>query len=340
MAAVGEKAVKEENQSKTKPKDEKKEEEYNPFKHYISDEKEQIYQRLYDAKFQQYMKEAETRIAHQLAIAYFRDIYSNLGSLLNEFNGRDIVLLDKDDKSNINSMHLIFTQNCLRHINVTAEEFEDIQLSSSFQTLILSDEVKLSDNIISKVANFVTDGGLVISFNKAISIIDQAFPLHIKYRHGETSTDKLIEIDINDGEERNLFENLEGRKCVRFAHTRRVELTGNPAVTVLLSETAPSPSPLLLKLQSGAGLVFHLLPIGTNEVMELHSKDATQRYLKQVENDPAVSEQTKMAWKTALAASHGDSFYLALSLIPFLEIIFGIIKKYRRGGQQQSYSES
>jgi len=232
-------------------------------------------------------------------------------------------------------MHLIFTKNCLRHLNVTPEEFEDIQLNSNSQTLILSDDLPLSENSIRKISSFVGSGGMVLSYNKAISIVARAFPNLVTFRHGETTLDKQIDVAIPDGEEKGIFLGLENaalrKKCVRLAGTRRVNVVeGVQGVEVLAYETSPSPCPLALKIQFGTGVVFHVLPVGTNEVLELHSKSKVQAYCKQVEAAQNISAATKSAWKTAFSSGLQDSFYLAISLLPLLDIIFGIIKKYRR----------
>eukprot|EP01124_Arcella_intermedia_P019109 TRINITY_DN2624_c0_g1_i3.p1 TRINITY_DN2624_c0_g1~~TRINITY_DN2624_c0_g1_i3.p1 ORF type:complete len:273 (+),score=35.59 TRINITY_DN2624_c0_g1_i3:59-877(+) len=148
---------------------------YNPFQTHVIDENKLIFQRLYDRKYQDYIKNAEVRTAHQLALAYFRDANPLLGACLHEFRERDVVVLDREDKpqqSNNNTIHLLFVKNCLRHVNVTSEEFEDIQLNQS-QLLVLSDDVGLSANSISKINQFVVSGGLVLSFNKAISIVSK-----------------------------------------------------------------------------------------------------------------------------------------------------------------------
>eukprot|EP01125_Pyxidicula_operculata_P011555 TRINITY_DN3783_c0_g1_i1.p1 TRINITY_DN3783_c0_g1~~TRINITY_DN3783_c0_g1_i1.p1 ORF type:complete len:361 (-),score=71.13 TRINITY_DN3783_c0_g1_i1:23-1105(-) len=309
---------------------------YHPFRSLVSDEKEQIYQRLYDSKFQQYIHESESRTAHQLALAFFRDANQYVGSVLNEFNGRDIVLLDSEDAHNTNTFHLLFTKNCLRHINVTAEEFEDIQLSPSFQTLLLSTDMKLSESSLQKITNFVNGGGLVMSFNKAISIVAQAFPGTIKFKNGETTSDKQISIEIPETDDKSLFLGLENaasrNKVVRFVGTRRVVELGHPAVTVLVKETDPSPCPLIFKLESGAGFVYHILPVGTNEILELRSKELSLTYCKRVENMQNISESTKSAWKAAFSSGLHESFYMAISLLPLLDVIFGILRKHRRGG--------
>jgi len=116
-----------------------------------------------------------------------------------------------------------------------------------------------------------------------------------------------------------------------MAGTRRVNVVPNAeGVEVLAYETFPCPCPLALKIHYGSGIVFHILPVGSNEVLELHSKTKIHAYSKQVEASQNITAATKSAWKTALSSGLQDSFYLAISLLPLLDIIFGIIKKYRR----------
>jgi len=307
---------------------------YNPFHRHVEDEMQEVYLRLYDDTYQKYMEEAEFRVAYQLALAYFRDANPLLGSILNEFNGRDIVLLDKEDKNNINGIHLIFTKNCLRHLNVTAEEFEDIQLSQT-QTLILSDDLPLSEVSLKKLSNFIQSGGLVLSYNKAISILERALPTLIKVKKGETIKDKSIEVQVTESEDKDLLLGLENaalrHKVVRYQGTRRFQALDSTTVAVLAQETGVSPFPVAIKAKFGQGLVFHISPLGTNEVLETRSKEKTQTYCKQVESAPNISEQTKQMWKSAFSCGHHNSFFLAISLLPFLDFVFGVIKKYRRG---------
>jgi len=254
---------------------------------------------------------------------------------LNEFNGRDIVLLDKDAKDNINAMHLIFTKNNLRHLNVTAEEFEDIQLSQA-QTLILSDDLPLSEISLKKLSTFIYSGGLVLSYNRGISILERALPNFFKVKNGETVKDKAIQVSVAETEDKDLLLGLENaalrNKVVRLRGTRRFQLLEtNTSTTALAQETGASPFPIAIKAKCGQGIVFHVSPLGTNEILEARSKDKTHAYCKQVENAANITTHTKQMWKSAFSCGHYDSFFLAISLLPFLDFVFGVIKKYRRG---------
>jgi len=119
---------------------------------------------------------------------------------------------------------------------------------------------------------------------------------------------------------------------VRLRNTRRFQVSEtNTGIAVLAQETGDSPFPIAVKAKYGQGIIFHVSPLGTNEVLEARSKEKTQAYCKQVENAPNISEPTKQMWKSAFSCGHHNSFFLAISLLPFLDFVFGVIKKYRRG---------
>jgi len=203
------------------------------------------------------------------------------------------------------------------------------------QTIVLSDDLPLSESSIKKLNTFVYGGGLVLSYNKAVSLLEKALPGFFKVKQGETTKDKLINVQVTENEDKDLLLGLENaslrKKVVRLCATRRFHVNEtNTGITVLAQELDPTPFPLVVKAQYGQGVVFHLTPLGTSEILELKSKEKTQTYCKQVENAPTISEQTKQMWKTAFSCGHQDSFFLAISLLPFLDIVFGVIKKYRR----------
>lgn len=242
--------------------------EYNPFQRYMEDEMQEVYSRLYDAQYQKYMEEAENRVAYQLALAYFKDANPVLGSIVNEFTGRDIVLLDKEDRHNLNGMHLLFVKNCLRHLNVTADEFEDIQLTEN-QIVIVSDDLSLSEGSLKKLAAFVHSGGLLLSYNKGISVLEKALPGHFVSKHGETIKDKGVAVEIPETGDKDLLLGLEnaalGKKVVRYQGTRRFQVVESASgVTVLAKETGVTAFPLAIKANHGQGLIFHISPVGTN----------------------------------------------------------------------------
>jgi len=302
---------------------------YTPWSSHILDESERTFMRNYDKKYADYMKEGEIRVGYQLALRYFQDANPPLGALVSSLGGNEIVLFDPEPT---NPLHYLFVSNCVAHQNV--KNLSTTNLDPARQTLILAADGAVSSEDLQKIATFVRNGGLLISFNKAIVVVAQAFPDLVKFKNGEATLDKKIEVTVREGEDKHLFLGIENAsqrgKAVRFAGIRRFDVLPNESSQVLVQETTPSNGPLVAKMKIGNGLIFHLLHVGTNEVMELRSKEKAAFYCKQVEDGPNISDVTKVAWKTAFACTQWGSFYLAISLLPFLDIIFGIINKYKR----------
>jgi len=134
---------------------------------------------------------------------------------------------------------------------------------------------------------------------------------------------------------------LKGKKVARFVGVRRFEIDPGCIldIQILVKEKADKQHvfatkerdvPLAVKITMGTGTIFQLSYVGTSEILELRSKEKAQYYLKQVEDGPNISAATKGAWKSAFACNQWGSFYLAISLLPFLDIIFGVIAKYKR----------
>jgi len=197
--------------------------------------------------------------------------------------------------------------------------------------LILTTNSALNESQLQKIMQFVESGGVVLSFNKAVAIISGLFPDTISFKKGESTLDKKIELEVHDTDDKHLFLGLQNasqrKKATRFSGIRRFQVTENSDSIVLVKETKPSQNPIAMRIKHGHGFIFHFIHVGTDEVMELRSKDRAQFYCKQVEEGPNINSATKSAWKTALLCSQWGSFYLAISLLPFLDIVFGIINK-------------
>lgn len=190
--------------------------------------------------------------------------------------------------------------------------------------------------------------GLVLSFNKGISVIADAFPGLVSFRHGETTKEKHITLEVTDSEERNVFMGLanasQNNRAMRFIGTRRIGVVDPTAVEVLVKEVEPTPDPcpLVIKISKFEGKIFHFSPVGTDvcllcftsdllqEPLQTKSKDRAREYLKQVEGLPHISEPTKVAWKTAFSCQQFESFFIAISFLPILDIIFGILRQYKQ----------
>lgn len=132
------------------------EEEYQPFQFTLADDHDRITRRLYDLDYIRCIQLAERRIALHLALRYFKDANQSLGSVVSSLGPTDIVLLNGSDE--MNYVHLLFTANLLPHVSVRPSEFDRVQLSPS-QFLIITDEVSLSQESLTKISNFVANGG-------------------------------------------------------------------------------------------------------------------------------------------------------------------------------------
>jgi len=296
---------------------------------------ERTMRNVYDNKFIDFLKSAETRIAYQLSLRYFLDANPTLGALVKRLKGDEIVFLDTAEEGN--PMHLLLVGNCIPHINVQIENFSTITLSPH-QTLIISSNLTVEEEHKSKIVTFVESGGVILSFNKSITVIASTFPDSFKFKNGESTLDKKVDVVVNETEDKHLFLGLQNasqrKKSIRFAGVRKFrENPENPNVTILVKENSTdnyNGFPLAAKLKHGSGFVFHFVHVGSDELLELRSRERAEFYCKQVEEGPNIHEATKMAWKSALLCSQWGSFYLAISLLLFFDIVFGIINKYNR----------
>jgi hypothetical protein len=300
---------------------------YNPFEKPIADETERTIKRHYDDKYSEFLKSAETRIAFQLSLRYFLDCNPTLGSLVKNLTGNELVILDSNEVDN--PIHYLFVGNCIPHINVTIENFASVALNPR-QTLILTTDVKTEQVHVDKIKKFVESGGVVLSFNKAINITTQlvsgVYPNIISFKNGQSTLDKKIEVQVLDTGDSSIFLGLqnfsEKKKATRFAGVRRFQVNEeNSNVTVLVKETSPSEYPIAAKISYGRGFIFHFIYVGTDEILDFKSKEKAQFFCKQVEEGPNIDQFTKNAWKTALLCSQWGSFYLAISLLPFFDIV-------------------
>jgi len=145
--------------------------------------------------------------------------------------------------------------------------------------------------------------------------------------------DKRITIDVPETEDQNLFLGLmnanEKKKATRFVGTRRIGIKDESAVQVLVSEVEPVPCPLAIKITKFRGTILHVVPLGTDEVLETKSRERARQYLKQVEGLEHISDPTKVAWKTAFSCGQINAFFVAISILPLLDVIFGVIKRYQ-----------
>lgn len=134
---------------------------YNAFQILMTDDTERITQRLYDLDYRKHIQLAERRIALQLALRYFKDANQSLGSVVSSIGPKDIVLLEGDDE--MNYVHLLFSSNLLPYTSLKATDLANTTLESS-QTLIITDEVQVPPEGLSRITEFVAAGGRLFFF--------------------------------------------------------------------------------------------------------------------------------------------------------------------------------
>eukprot|EP01126_Amoeba_proteus_P001025 TRINITY_DN10293_c0_g3_i6.p1 TRINITY_DN10293_c0_g3~~TRINITY_DN10293_c0_g3_i6.p1 ORF type:complete len:287 (+),score=41.87 TRINITY_DN10293_c0_g3_i6:84-944(+) len=260
-------------------KTDSKEEEYNPFQLHITDELDRIYLRLYDAKYMHFVKVAEHRAAFQLALRYFRDANPTLGSIFDGLTDKEIVLL-KGEKDDLDPIQLLFVSNLIPHTSVDCTHLSRFRLSPRQILMISTDCPNIEEEGLRRLVDFVTYGGTILSFNKAISVLDLAFPQMVTYRHGETTLDKKITLEVPESDDQQLFMGLinanERKKATRFCGSRRFAVVGDDSrVQVLVREVDPAPTPLAMKISISQGQIFHILPVGTDVCFFANVTDPT-----------------------------------------------------------------
>jgi len=238
-----------------------------------------------------------------------------------------------------NQIALLFKKGNIKHTLISTEAVANFNFNNT-KILVISDAVLIEridgnqlNHVKQAIHQFVDGGGIVISFNNGIVLTSQTFEGMLKYRKGETTAEKTIIVNVNsDVEEENAFHRLIDlslqRKLIRRSGMRRFSIVDNEEVTVLLKEVAPAKdSPLAVKFKVGSGVVYHFVEVLSNEITSLRSKEKAKSYYNEVEQMVNL-EETKQSWKTAYSCGQYDSFYLAMSLMPFLEVLFGILSKH------------
>lgn len=110
----------------------------------------------------------------------------------------------------------------------------------------------------------------MVSFNKAISVLAAAFPGVLTFRHGETTKDKHVTLDVPESDDQNIFMGLanasQNNRAMRFIGTRRFNVVDEAATQVLVREShpTPDPGPLVVKITKFEGKILHFVPVGTD----------------------------------------------------------------------------
>lgn len=215
--------------------------------------------------YQERMKEAGKRTTLQLAFTYLLDVVPGLTNYVDKLSGEEIRLVHSDDALDVTESIVgrLFKVNNIRHIAQTLNQLDTSSLVPKQHVIVLDDTLhveKVDDAIALALRDFVSNGGTILSFNNAISVIALAFPGKLKPRLGATTLDKPMEIKVEHFDNhldrvalgRYQDKASEHRQMVRLHGLQRFEvIDADNQVQVLITETAPQPDqPLLVKLSS------------------------------------------------------------------------------------------
>lgn len=315
--------------------------------------------------YRQKIKDAEKQTTMQLAFDYLLDMRPKVSEYIENLEGHEILVVECDDPLDAadSLVGRLFSANNIKHNRVKLEQLETTELDATKTSIVLCENLQIasaSEALGSALSGFVTSGGLIYSFNNAISIIDVAFPDKLKPRIGSTTLDKPIEIGTHftDDSETQLFSQYASlasarRQAVRLHGLQRFEVLKKgktAAATVLLEETAPQAGqPLLVKFQAGRGkkrgTVYHSLTThivakvgaqgGTSfqplpDLLPAHSKALAEKCIEDLEKMPTPPTTTITAWKTALKCGFPTCINIALSYYPFLDSLFSVLSEYHK----------
>jgi hypothetical protein len=141
----------------------------------------------FNEKYQEFIKKSEKRIAYQLAYLYICDVNPLLSVFFVEkLNENDLLIINDIED---NPVYCQFAFNILKSKVQTSHSFIDNTKAHGIETkiLIFCHEFPLDLEVQTKVRNFVENGGVLLSFQTASSVIDKLWPGLIKFKHGLTT---------------------------------------------------------------------------------------------------------------------------------------------------------
>jgi len=286
---------------------------------------------LDDPQFKDMFKVAETRAALQLGFTYLEDISKEITDFLRTVRENDLVLLSESD---ISPVRMLFAFNLLKHRLLNGQQLEETTLEPHC-ILILTESIELAPTQLSKIVDFVMKGGQILSFNSATTILEQAFPGYIRSKHGFTTVNKPVEIEVTGKADKELFSQYlpPHNKVTRMEGIRRFEIVDAPISLdlLLVKEVKPTQIPLAVHWTQGQGQVYHLL---LSHVVDrqffdvVPTRDSIQKiFKKHIEDRQDLRGSTKLAFRTAMNCGFHNSVNLALAYQPFLQFIFTLIAK-------------
>ena len=309
------------------------------------------------------MKIAAKRTTMQLAFVYLLDMQPKVAEYVQELSGEEILVVECEDAQDVAESIIcrFFSVNNIKVKSTKLSQLAEMSMDAKQTCMILSDNLRsaeLETPIIDALKRYVSHGGLLLSFNNAITIISKTFSGKIHPRMGATTLDKPIEIGTSQTDN-NLHQHFSQYESYANAHKQIVRLHGlqrfevvdsKNSVTTLLTETAPqSGQALVVTFQFGSGKAHgrvihsttsHLVSkIGAQggtsfqplaDMLPAQSKTLAEKNIATLTQLPTPPQTTITAWNAALNCGFSPSINIALSYYPFLDSLFSMIMSHRQ----------
>jgi hypothetical protein len=313
--------------------------------------------------YQEKMTEAEKRTVLQLAWIHLLDMRPQVANYVEKLTGEEILIVTPDDDIDAADSILLrlFTSNNIKHIVEKVSQLKPEQLGPNERVIILCDTLhveSLEDSLIHAFSDYVSSGGLLLSYNNAISVISKVFPGKLIPRLGSTTLDKAIEIraTLDTKKDADFFAQYaqhasSHKQMVRLLGLQRFEVIDSKnQVHVLLTEAAPqSGQPLAVSFhgKQRRGSVYHsttthlVSKIGSQggtsfqplaDMLPAASKVLAEKCISDLSKLPNPPQATITAWTAALRCGFASSINIALSYQPFLDSLLLLLIAHAKKG--------
>lgn len=305
------------------------------------------------------MKEAAKRTTMQLAYVYLLDVQPAVATFVDLLTDEmRIVLVESNDALDASEsvVSRFFSANNIPHKALHLNDLVTVDLDPKQTSIILCDTLHSSEvenAVVTALKAFVSHGGLLLSFNNAISIISNTFQGKLKPRLGATTIDKPIAISARPfpASDQSHFQQYEDiakahKQLVRIHGLQRFEVIDSKnSVSSIITESAPQAGqPLVVSFQFGQGknrgtvyhstathLVAKIGPQGGNsfqpltDMLPAQSLSLANKCIEDLNKIKPTPHKTIAAWQAAVKCGFPSCINIALSYYPFLDSLFSIL---------------
>jgi hypothetical protein len=223
-------------------------------------------------------------------------------------------------------LHNVLEALQIPHKVITLEQFPLAKIYPS-QTIYMNcwDENQaaiLTEDMIHKMVQFVSEGGQLISFNCGIRILERCFPGYVaasEKRVGDYTAARISLAPQKEDQAMKIYGDVT-LECILEPGARAVKVVNKEAVTVL----ATLPPALLGERVAGCkftvqnGTVYHVISeLTERERVSSEPKRAIGPYLKH----HAASPSTVFAWQCAGNCGYENAFSIGMSAYPFIYFV-------------------